>query len=83
MDPAQALADLTEISSQLRAAVLVSGDGSVLASTLDDEARASELAAAAGELLSSSGQVEGGSGEPLAQLEAATGSGSVFVVRDG
>ena len=83
MEPAQALADLAEISSQLQAAVIVDGDGSVLASTLGDETRARALAAAAQELLSSAQHVKGGSGEPLVQLEAATLAGSVFVVREG
>ena len=36
MDAAQALADLTEISSQVEAAVLFGEDGGVAASTLAD-----------------------------------------------
>jgi hypothetical protein len=35
MDAAQALADLTEISSQIQAAIILDGDGSIVASTLD------------------------------------------------
>jgi predicted regulator of Ras-like GTPase activity (Roadblock/LC7/MglB family) len=82
MDAAQALADLTEISSQIEAAVVMEADGTVLASTFADEARAERLARAARGLLAAAEQVRGDSGEPLAQLEAATAEGSVFVVRD-
>ena len=37
MDAAQALADLTEISSQVEAAVVVGADGAALGSTSGDE----------------------------------------------
>ena len=83
MDAAQALADLTEISSQIEAAVLMEADGTVLVSTFADEARATRLAHASRDLLAAAEQVRGDSGEPTAQLEAATAEGSVFVVRDG
>src|ERR671937_252500 len=39
MDAAQALADLTEISSQIQAAVLIEASGSVISSTLEDDGR--------------------------------------------
>jgi predicted regulator of Ras-like GTPase activity (Roadblock/LC7/MglB family) len=82
MDAAQALADLTEISSQIEAAVLFDESGSVLGSTLADEARAADLARAAAELLDAADDVQAGGGT-LTQLDAATLDGSVFVVRDG
>src|SRR6266540_1629987 len=47
MDAAQALADLTEISAQIEAAVLAGTDGSVVASTFQQEGRGQELARAA------------------------------------
>ena len=50
MDAAQALADLTEISSQIEAAVLFDAQGEVRASTLAD-GPARSLARAAAELL--------------------------------
>jgi predicted regulator of Ras-like GTPase activity (Roadblock/LC7/MglB family) len=81
MDTAQALADLTEISSQVEAAVLFDETGVVVASTLADEASARALAAAAGELLARAGSV--GEGGDVGQVEASTPDGSVFVVRDG
>jgi len=83
VDAAQALADLTEISSQIEAAVVAEADGKVLASTFADDARAERLATASRTLLAAAEQVRGESGAPLAQLEAATADGSVFVVRDG
>ena len=83
MDAAQALADLTEISSQIQAAVVTDSDGAVLASTLGDDSHAKRLAQAALGLLAAAEGVPGGSGRSLAQLEAATAEGSVFVVRDG
>jgi predicted regulator of Ras-like GTPase activity (Roadblock/LC7/MglB family) len=83
MDPRQALADLTEISSQIETAVLFDAAGTVQASTVADERHAQELARAAGSLLAAAEDVRGTRDEPLTQLEAATREGSVFVVRDG
>jgi predicted regulator of Ras-like GTPase activity (Roadblock/LC7/MglB family) len=82
MDAAQALSDLTEISSQIEAAVVLDADGSALASTLD-ESRSQELARSAQELLAAVGRASGDGDRELAQLEVATTEGSVFVVRDG
>jgi predicted regulator of Ras-like GTPase activity (Roadblock/LC7/MglB family) len=82
MDAQQALADLTEISSQIRAAVVFDDQGKVAASTLGDAPRADELAQAAGGLLAAAEAVKTGN-SALTQLEVATGEGSVFVVRDG
>ena len=81
MDATQALADLTEISSQVEAAVLFDEAGVRAGSTLPDEA-AARLARAAAELLSRAGElVEDGA--EVTQVEASTPEGSVFVVRDG
>jgi predicted regulator of Ras-like GTPase activity (Roadblock/LC7/MglB family) len=82
MDAQQALSDLTEISSQIQAAVVFDEKGKVAGSTLDDPARAGELARAAGELLAAAEELKTGDAS-LTQLEVATGEGSVFVVRDG
>jgi predicted regulator of Ras-like GTPase activity (Roadblock/LC7/MglB family) len=79
MDAQQALADLTEISSQIRAAVVFDDMGKVAGSTLPD---GEAFARAAGELLAAAGDLKPG-GAPLTQLEVATGDGSVFVVRQG
>jgi predicted regulator of Ras-like GTPase activity (Roadblock/LC7/MglB family) len=83
MDAQQALADLTEISSQIQAAVVFDEKGKVAGATLEDAARAEELARGAAELLAVADGVKGGDGAELTQLEAATEEGSVFVVRQG
>jgi predicted regulator of Ras-like GTPase activity (Roadblock/LC7/MglB family) len=80
MDAAQALADLTEISSQIETAVLFDESGEVAGSTLPDERAAAELARAAGALLARGAALGSGA---VTQVEAATPAGSVFVVRDG
>lgn len=81
MDPAQALADLTEISPQLETAVLAAPDGSVVASTIGDEVRSGEIATNAVALLEGARSV-GSGGRELTQVQTATREGCVFVVRD-
>jgi predicted regulator of Ras-like GTPase activity (Roadblock/LC7/MglB family) len=80
MDAAQALADLTEISSQIEAAVLFDEAGGVLGSTLANDGAAEGVARAAGQLLERAGGFR--SEGSITQLEASTADGSVFVVRD-
>jgi predicted regulator of Ras-like GTPase activity (Roadblock/LC7/MglB family) len=82
MDAAQALADLTEISSQIESAVLFDEHGAVLGSTLADESAAKKLAQVAGELLEEAAAFHSGDAA-VTQLEASTHEGSVFAVRDG
>ena len=82
MDVQQALADLTEISSQIQAAVVFDDTGKVAASTFGEPSRADEFAQAAGGLLAGADELKTGE-SALTQLEVATGEGSVFVVRDG
>jgi predicted regulator of Ras-like GTPase activity (Roadblock/LC7/MglB family) len=82
MDAAQALADLTEISAQIDAAVLAEADGKVIASTFREANRGKELAGAAAELVTAAAETRGESAEELVQLQAVTPQGSVFVVRD-
>jgi predicted regulator of Ras-like GTPase activity (Roadblock/LC7/MglB family) len=82
VDAKQALADLTEISSQVEAAVVFDDAGHVAGSTVADAGRAAELAQAAGRLLAAAEELKTGE-SALTQLEVATGDGSVFIVRDG
>jgi predicted regulator of Ras-like GTPase activity (Roadblock/LC7/MglB family) len=77
----KALAELTDISSQVRAAVLFDRGGKVLASTLPAE-RAEGFAVAARLLWEQAEVVRGEDEAKLTQLEAATKDGSVFVVRE-
>jgi len=77
MTAEQALADLTEISSQVAAAALFDAKGKVAASTLAD---GEPFVRAVQDLLAAAAEARQGS---LNQLEASTLAGSVFVVRDG
>ena len=79
MDAQQALADLTEISSQIRTAVVFDDKGKLVGSTVPD---GESLAAAARDLFAAAEELRTGD-SGLTQLEIATGDGSVFVVREG
>jgi predicted regulator of Ras-like GTPase activity (Roadblock/LC7/MglB family) len=81
MDAAQALADLTEISSQIESALLAGGDGTVLASTFEAGERAGGVAEAALELLREA-ETTAATSEALVQVQVATQEGCFFVVRD-
>jgi predicted regulator of Ras-like GTPase activity (Roadblock/LC7/MglB family) len=74
----EALRELTEISTQIEAAVVLDREGAVVASTLDDE-RAGRLAGAALELLGAAEE----QGESLVQLDVVLRDGVVFLVADG
>jgi predicted regulator of Ras-like GTPase activity (Roadblock/LC7/MglB family) len=83
MEAAQALRELTEISSQIEAACLFDAQGQTIASTLPEGPVSDRFVAAARALLDASDGVAHDSATgPLRQLEAATLGGSVFVVRD-
>ena len=77
---AQALADLTEISTQVESAVVFDREGTVLGATVDDE-RAGRLAATALELVRAAEEVV--SNQRFVQLDVALRDGSVFIVADG
>jgi predicted regulator of Ras-like GTPase activity (Roadblock/LC7/MglB family) len=77
MDAAQAIADLREISPQVQDVVVVAADGTLQGSNAAEQ-RAAHLAEAAQRLLQEADRVRAG----VAQIEAATVQGSVFVVRD-
>ena len=82
VEPAAALADLIEISSQIETAALFRPDGATLASTFADDALAQRLVESARELLEQATVAPGGDGRTLTQLEVALREGSVFVVRE-
>jgi predicted regulator of Ras-like GTPase activity (Roadblock/LC7/MglB family) len=82
MDPNTAIRELKDLSTQIEAVVLTSADGSSLASTLSEE-RSARVARLATDLVSRADGVRSDLGrEALAQLQAATPDGSVFVVLD-
>src|SRR3954447_766390 len=80
MDAAQALSELTALSAQITSAIVVDDEGSSMASTLDDQPT-EELARTVQELLTAAARA--GDGRQVAQLEVATPTGSVFLVREG
>ena len=77
MDAAQAIADLTEISPQIREVAVVGSGGALVGSNAPAGA-AERLAAAAARLVDEAERLR----PDVAQIEAATVNGSVFVVRD-
>ena len=78
MDAAQAIADLTEISPQIERVAVIAADGSVVGANVDPAA-AQRLADGARALVKAAEELRPG----VSQLEAATVTGSVFVIRDG
>ncbi len=82
MNAADALAELKELSTQIETIVVASRDGVVEAASIDPAA-ASSMAGAALRLVEGADQMRRDLGrEGLAQLEAATPDGCVFVVLD-
>jgi predicted regulator of Ras-like GTPase activity (Roadblock/LC7/MglB family) len=79
MDAARAIADLVDVSPQVRAVVIVEPEDAVVGTNAAPDL-AERLIASARELLRIA---DAGRPEPVSQLEAATTTGSVFVVRDG
>jgi predicted regulator of Ras-like GTPase activity (Roadblock/LC7/MglB family) len=78
MDAAQAIADLTEISPQVKQVAVIAADGSPAGSNVAEGA-ARRLVDGARRLVEAAEELRPG----VSQLEVATLAGSVFVVRDG
>ncbi|HJQ74504.1 MAG TPA: hypothetical protein VJ814_06430 [Gaiellaceae bacterium] len=79
MEATRALADLVEISPQIEAAALVTGDGEVAGSVGVPDGRASVLARALRELLDGARAFRSDGGR-VTQLHAELGGGDVFAV---
>jgi predicted regulator of Ras-like GTPase activity (Roadblock/LC7/MglB family) len=82
MDPAQALADLTEISPQIEAAVILDEAGTPLGSTFAGSERTREVARLGQRLLAEADGVMVGEARKVTQLQVETRGGSVFAVRE-
>ncbi|MCP9486089.1 MAG: roadblock/LC7 domain-containing protein [Gaiellaceae bacterium MAG52_C11] len=85
MDTESALADLSEISSQIESAVIFDSAGAVLGSTGSDETRSNRLVRTALDLVAAAEQLapsHAGPGQDrrLTQIEGSLREGSVFVV---
>jgi predicted regulator of Ras-like GTPase activity (Roadblock/LC7/MglB family) len=83
MDAAAAIVELKSLSTQIEVIMLAGRDGVVTAATVEGD-RADRLGALARDLVAGADAVRGDLGrDALAQLQAATPDGSVFVVIDG
>jgi len=83
VDAAAAIAELRELSTQIQTIVVCGRNGALLSASVQDAA-AARIAEAAVSLADGADQVRADLGrEALAQLQAATPDGSVFVVCDG
>jgi len=82
MDPAQALAELRELSSQITAVVVLDGTGAVLASSPENTASASTLAASALELVAAASDL-GTPVRDVTRVEVELDEGAFFVVHEG
>jgi hypothetical protein len=82
MDAVQALAELTELSSQVVRAVVLEQDGEVLAATDDDPVAAGALAGAALALAAAAGELHATAAD-VARAEVELAEGGFFVLREG
>lgn len=82
MDAAQALAELTELSSQVERAVVLRADGSVLAATPEDDAAATALARGALDVLAIAFELRS-SPQEVTRVEVELEEGALFVLREG
>jgi predicted regulator of Ras-like GTPase activity (Roadblock/LC7/MglB family) len=78
MEVPQAFSDLLEVSSQVENAIVLEED-TVVASSMPDQSRAEELAAAVRRLVETAEETRA----RLTQLEVALPEGNVFLVREG
>jgi hypothetical protein len=82
MDASQALAELTELSSQVVRAVILEQGGEVLGATDDDPVEAEALAGAALALVAAAADLSAAGGD-VGRVEVELSEGGVFVLREG
>lgn len=81
MDAGQALRELMELSSQIESAVVLDGDGALVASSSEDDAASGVLASTALELMGAASEL--GSEQEASRVEVELEEGALFVVREG
>ena len=81
MEVAQALAELTELSSQIERAVVLDDGGAVVGSTLADADASEGLARAARELIAAGAELH--ASEDVTRVEVELAEGAMFVLREG
>lgn len=82
MDAAQALQELTALSSQITAAIALDADGSVLAVSPGNPAAAASLTSSALELVAAASDL-GRDDREVTRVEVELDDGAFFVVREG
>jgi hypothetical protein len=82
MDATQALAELTELSSQVERAVVLEDGGEILAATDVEAAEAEKLAGAALSLVAGAGELHATAGD-VVRVEVELADGGLFVLREG
>jgi predicted regulator of Ras-like GTPase activity (Roadblock/LC7/MglB family) len=82
MDAAEALRELTQLSSQITAAVVLGDDDAVLASAPEGAPAAAQLASSARELVDAAAALGAGAGD-VTRVEVELDEGALFVVREG
>ncbi|MGH3133659.1 MAG: hypothetical protein ACRDNY_07965 [Gaiellaceae bacterium] len=81
MDAAAALAELTELSSQVRRAVVLGTDGSLLGSTDAGAEATQELARSALEAVAAAGELHASA--EVTRVEVELAEGALFVLHEG
>lgn len=81
MDVAQALTELSQLSSQIQRAVVLDESGAVLGSTFGEPASSEPLAQAARDLIAAAGELH--AQEDVTRVEVELAEGAVFVLREG
>src|SRR5262245_2024465 len=82
MDAAQALRELTELSSQITSAIVLDADGTVLATSPEEATASALLAASTLELVGAAADL-GPEGRDVTRVEVELADGAFFVVREG
>ena len=82
MSPAEALADLTDLSTQVRVAVSPGETAGSSASTLGDDERSKQIASAARAVLEAAARLRAHGDAQVRALEASLGDGSLFVASE-
>lgn len=80
MDVAQSLTELSQLSSQIRRAVVLDESGTVLGSTFSEPDGAEPLARAARDLIAAAGELH--AKEEVTRVEVELAEGAVFVLRE-
>lgn len=82
MDAEQAVQELTELSSQITAAVVLGAEGDLLAASPSEPSAAERLADATRELIAAAAEL-GTEGRDVTRVEVELDEGAIFVVREG